>query len=284
MKVTKDVDFGLLTMKGPDKTVNEDYIEFTTSNLNRDDEVHILLVADGMGGHAFGDVASFYASNYILKWWRNKLLQHDHPDRFLEDCQDTIGGIFQVINQKLIEIGQRENYHLGTTLSVIIMVKDKYLVCHVGDTRIYRMRKKADIKLDDNDETIDLNQSKSFVQLTKDHSWARMQVENGSMTEIEAENDDKSHLLTQCIGVKGDINPYISMDTILEQDQFILCTDGLHSLFTQDEMYKHLREGLEQDTPLQNTAEYLIEFARNAPYQDDVSILIFAPKGRTDVP
>ncbi|MGM0941701.1 MAG: PP2C family protein-serine/threonine phosphatase [Bacillota bacterium] len=280
MNATKGIDFGLFTMKGPDKKINEDYIEYTSSYLNQNEEAHILIAADGMGGHTFGDIASFYAANYILKWWRTKLIKHDNSERFLEDCQDTIAGIFHVINQKLIDIGKREDHHLGTTLSVLIIVGDQYLICHVGDTRIYRVRKPIAIRLEESYDTIDLEQSKRFVQLTKDHTWARMQVENGALSEREAEKDDKSHLLTQCMGVKGEIDPFVSMDTCSEEEHFILCTDGLYSLFTKEDLHKQFQEGLEREHSLQKIAEHFCNLARDANYHDDVSVLILGRKGR----
>lgn len=273
MNNRKELYPGFLSKKGPKKPANEDFIEFMSSYINLQDDAHILIIADGMGGHAFGDVASFYAGNYILKWWRTKLRENNTSEELLKDCQDSIVDTFHTINQKLIDIGQREDSNLGTTLSVLLFIGDKYLICHVGDSRIYRLSKKI-CKYTDNDETFDLNQSKSFVQLTQDHSWAKMQVKNGSMTEEEAKNHEKAHLLTQCIGIKGNVDPYVSMSTYTEEDHFFMCTDGLYALMTDEIINEQWSKKLNEKLPAQDIANYFFKMAKDAEYHDDVSILI----------
>lgn len=269
----KVLDPGFISVKGPDKPVNEDFIEFTSSSISLQDDVHIVIIADGMGGHAFGDVASFYAGNYILKWWRAKLRDNRTPEEFLKDCQDTIVDTFHTINQKLMDIGQREDSNLGTTLSVLLFVGDKYLICHVGDSRIYRLSKKVCHSID-TDETFDLNQSKSFVQLTKDHSWAKMQVENGSMSEKEARNHGKAHILTQCMGVKGSVDPFVSMSTYTEEDHFLICTDGLYAVLNDEVINEQWSKKLNEKLQAQDIANDFFEMAKDAGYHDDVSVLV----------
>ncbi|ASK62854.1 hypothetical protein CFK37_12195 [Virgibacillus phasianinus] len=278
MNKRKEIYPGHISEKGPEKPVNEDFIEFTSSSIDFHDDAHILIIADGMGGHAFGDVASFYAGNYILKWWRAKLRKNKTSEEFLKDCQDSIVDIFCTINQKLIEIGHREDSNLGTTLSVLLFVGGKYLICHVGDSRIYRLSKKI-YESTDNDETFDLNQSKAFVQLTKDHSWAKMQVENGNMSEQEAENHEKAHILTQCMGIKGNVDPFVSMGTYTEDDHFFMCTDGLYALLTNEIINEQWSKKLNEKLAAQDIANHFFELAKDAEYHDDVSIMIVDSMG-----
>lgn len=265
---------GEVSVIGPDKQFNEDYFDVSSSSIENPDDVHLLIVADGMGGHTFGDVASFYAVNFLVKWWRGKVRMHQSLPAFFKDCQNNIGDAFQKINERLIRVGKLEDSSVGTTMSVLLVAGDEYFICHVGDSRIYRFN---DVKSRANkiwDETIDLNKHKSFVQLTNDHSWATMQVENGLMTMEEAASHSKAHLLTQCIGIKGAVTPFTTSGNLTENDHFLLCTDGLYSLFTDRVLEEQWKDKLANHAGSQDIADHFYSLAKTAKHHDDVSILV----------
>lgn len=272
MTKNKSLHLGQVCAIGPDKQFNEDYMEFSSNTIEIQNDVHIFIIADGMGGHAFGDVASFSAVNFLMKWWNSKVRMHHSIAGFYKDCQKNIIDVFQKINQRLIEIGKLENSNIGTTLSVLIVAGNEYFICHIGDSRIYRFR--TTTHNDMSDDTIDLKQNKPFIQLTKDHSWASMQIENGSMTRAEAESHSKAHLLTQCIGIKGSILPYTTSGSLSENDHFLLCSDGFYSLFTDGVIKKQWKDKLADQSGVQEITDHFYTLSKAAKYHDDVSILI----------
>lgn len=274
MKIKKSLHVGEVSTIGPDKQFNEDYMECSSGTIETPDDVHILIMADGMGGHTFGDVASFYAVNFMMKWWRGKVRMHETLSAFFKDCQNNVEDAFQKINERLIKVGKLEESNIGTTMSVLMVVGDQYLICHVGDSRIYRFNDSRGNESKPMDETIDLNKNKTFVQLTKDDSWATMQVENGLMTMEEAVSHSKAHLLTQCVGIKGSVAPFTASGKLTENDHFLLCTDGLYSLFTDGVLEEQWKYKMAHQASLQDIADHFYALAKTANHYDDVSILI----------
>lgn len=252
---------------------NQDAFGFSSDRLSSEQEVHIAVIADGMGGHSLGDAASQFAVDYVLKWWRSTIWMNEEPATFLSTCKEKLITLFHEINDRLIEIGKLEQAGIGTTLSVLLCVGNQYFICHIGDSRIYRYREKINDLEESNGDTIDLNKEKVFLQLTVDHSFASKQVEEGLMTAKEAKSHDKAHYLTQCMGVKGDVEPYTASGTFTVSDSFLLCTDGFHTLFTDNELNKEWTAQIEKKQPLDAVISHFYALTKAKKRTDDASIL-----------
>ncbi|WP_130859234.1 PP2C family protein-serine/threonine phosphatase [Gracilibacillus phocaeensis] len=262
---------------------NQDSIGVSSENLSTGQAVHLFVIADGMGGHELGDAASYFAVDYVLKWWRSMVWMNEKPADFLPTCKAQIIDLFAEINTQLMEIGRREQKDIGTTLSVLMVVDDQYFICHIGDTRIYRYRAQITDLEEPNGDTIDLNKEKRFVQLSVDHSFASMQVEKGLMTTEEAKSHDKAHYLTQCMGIKGDVKPYTASGTFTNVDYFLLCTDGFHGLFTEEELSQQWTAQLEKKQTLEAITDHFYHVAKDDKHPtDDVSILTVHMETRTE--
>lgn len=264
---------GKVSITPASKSVNEDYLTFSSNQINQNEEVHICIIADGMGGHTSGDVASYYAANYILKWWKSSVWAHDTAKDFMKESQLNIIDVFHEINENLIEAGRLENKKIGTTLSVIIFVGNEYYLCHVGDTRIYRFRERVLERENPTDDTIDLDEEKSLLQLTEDHSWVKEQIENGQMDPEAPGVQKKSHFLTQCLGVKGDIQPFTASGSFTSADYFLLSSDGFHQLFADSLIRDQWCQKLEEGANMQEICDHFYKMAKASNYHDDVSIL-----------
>ncbi|PAV28976.1 hypothetical protein CIL05_13425 [Virgibacillus profundi] len=267
------VQTGSFSVKPSSKKANEDSLAYSANILKSDQGAYIFIIADGMGGHSMGDAASYFAVNYVLKWWRSTAWMNKRSEEFLKNCQEELIEVFHEINQKLIEIGRLENKEIGTTLSVLILIGNEYFICHIGDSRIYRYREKVLTLEEPNGDTIDLNEEKSFLQLTVDHSFASMQVENGVMTAEEAQSHDKAHYLTQCIGIKGEIEPFTASGKFTAADYFLLCTDGFYKLFTEEELKEQWSMKLEEKVSIKEVSDHFYDLVKKDSFHDDVSIL-----------
>lgn len=252
---------------------NQDAFGYSSNRLSSDQEVHLAVIADGMGGHSFGDAASRFAVDYVMKWWRSTTWMNEESASFLSNCKEQLITLFHEINDRLIEISRLEQTEIGTTLSVLLFIGDQYFICHIGDSRIYRYRENIIELEESNGDTIDLNKEKVFLQLTVDHSFASMQVEEGLMTVEEAKSHDKAHYLTQCMGVKGEVEPYTASGTFTISDSFLLCTDGFHTLFTNNELNKEWTAQIEKKQPLKGIISHFYALTKAKERTDDASVL-----------
>ncbi|GEN88353.1 PP2C family serine/threonine-protein phosphatase [Oceanobacillus sojae] len=261
---------------------NQDAFGYSSNRLSSEQEVHLAVIADGMGGHSLGDVASRFAVDYVLKWWRSTIWMNEEPASFLSTCKEQLITLFHEINDRLIEISRLEQTEIGTTLSVLLFIENQYFICHIGDSRIYRYRENIIELEESNGDTIDLNKEKVFLQLTVDHSFASMQVEEGLMTVEEAESHNKAHYLTQCMGVKGEVEPYTASGTFTVSDSFLLCTDGFHTLFTNNELNKEWTAQIEKKQSLQAIISHFYALTKAKKRTDDASVLAVNFNQRTE--
>lgn len=249
------------TIKPEFKKVNEDYYAYVTTNISGGEKADIFVIADGMGGHDDGEAASLFAVQHILAWWKAFCWEHHSLETFFQCAQEQLKEQFHLINDRLISIGDIENKKIGTTLIVFIMVQNKYIIVHVGDSAVYQY--KAAIKIQEvNEDTIDLLEFQSLHKLTIDHV-KQIKQKNGALS---------SNMLTQCIGVQGEVNPFIKTGDYLAGDRFLLATDGVMKVLSQNEMTQILKENNSIDEKI----KVLYEHFNKQSIQDDVTaVLIF---------
>ncbi len=171
----------------------------------------LFLVADGMGGHAGGDVASAIATNRI------KEIDHDYPTA--EDAQVALQSAFLAANGLLSEtvFEHPELTGMGTTVSALIRVDGKVALAHIGDSRIYLLRDGA------------------LKQVTTDHTFVQRLVDTGRITEEEALTHPRRSVLMR---VLGDVDSSPEIDTwtaeTLPGDRWLICSDGLSGVVKHD--------------------------------------------------
>jgi PPM family protein phosphatase len=264
--------FGL-TDAGKVRPVNEDQFLMADSNksmlihqtsLSHDDHTRLfggsqgklLLVADGMGGHAEGKRASTIAvqtvANYILNTmpWFFRLEEGDDGDlkdelrESLEEGQKSIEAAAQA------EAGRRK---MGTTLTMAYLLWPRLYVVHAGDSRCYLLR------------------NGRLQQITKDHTIAQQMVERGALTPEEAEQSRWSHVLWNCIGGgTHDLNPDVYRATLQVGDTLLLCTDGLNKCVKDDE----IRDALGKKGSAEQTCNRLVNMANDLGGPDNVTVLV----------
>jgi len=173
---------------------------------------HFLLVADGMGGHAAGELASSTTVAIVAQVDNNK-------DK-LEDLESKLIEIPKVITKELKNAINKDSSRagMGTTLTAAVIQENQLKVSHVGDSRAYLVR------------------NKQISRITKDQTYIQSLIDNNEITESEAKNHPQRSLLLQAIDGITESIPVITSIEILENDKIILCSDGLTNVVTDEEI------------------------------------------------
>jgi serine/threonine protein phosphatase PrpC len=170
----------------------------------------LFVVCDGMGGHARGEVASSTACATIRDWvaaWP--------PSPRLRVARDLLVGAIRAANRGVLRLGTGER-RPGTTVAAILWARDRFVVAHVGDSRVYRLRRGA------------------LVQLTRDHTVANQLVDQGDLQPEAAAKFPWRHLLTRALGTCSDVDVDVQVSPVLPEDVFLLASDGLEVLGADD--------------------------------------------------
>lgn len=168
------------------------------------------VVCDGMGGFSNGELASVTVVELFQRWFINDFARDIPPLNISDYIFSQWKTLINKANATLMEISKRSGEPMGTTLSALLIVNEKYYAAQVGDSRIYHR----------SDEGV--------CQITSDHSYVMEQVKKGMMTETEARLSSKRNILTQCIGAVEEINGDFYNGTAHGGDCFLISSDGFH--------------------------------------------------------
>jgi len=203
--------------------------EGNEDSFSTEDNLGLYIVADGMGGHLAGEVASQVAVEMINKSFRKWVESETREDELYgpPDSSLSIRGNYilssirlanRVVHEMAVEYDQ---YHgMGTTVVTLLATPGLIIAANVGDSRIYMVR-------DGNIE-----------RLSKDHTLVTEQIEMGMLTEEEAATSPLKHVLTRNLGSAENVDPDVFEIEPSNKDRFILCSDGLTDLVTDEEILK----------------------------------------------
>lgn len=174
----------------------------------------IFVVADGMGGHAAGEVASEMAVRYIARELGSLkgLGDEEVAERMRMAIRTANGAIFE---RTLTEHDKRG---MGTTVTALVLYSGRFQIGQVGDSRAYLVR---DGKL---------------TQITKDHSYVQEQVDAGYLTPEQARTHPYSNVITRCVGANSDVMPDVYVGSVKQEDTFLLASDGLTGMLEDFEL------------------------------------------------
>ena len=225
-----------LSVPGNVRKVNEDsMLDLPASG--------IWVVADGMGGHNAGDVASRMIVEAL-----SEVRPADRPSQFVEEIDDRVRRVNRTLHESSLAAGGGLS---GSTI-VVLAVFARYAVClWAGDSRVYRLR---DGKLD---------------QITRDHSETQEAVDQG-----RGEDSAASNVITRAVGGTADLALDIELSELADGDQFLLCSDGLYRELSDEDIAKHLaREPAE-------ACQGMIEQSLAGSCADNVSVIVVRFKAR----
>lgn len=212
----------------------------------------LFAVADGMGGHVAGDVASRTAIETIDRLIGAPPASGQSPQRRVEEFIRAARAANDAILEDVARAPERAG--MGTTLTVFgfLPEDESHLIVHIGDSRAYLLR----------DGTLS--------QLTTDHTWVQRQVELGKLTPRRARVHPYSSVLTHALGVPADERIDTYSGTILENDLYLLCTDGLTAVL-EDEAIESVLKGVDD---LEACAQELIDAANQGGGPDNITVVL----------
>jgi serine/threonine protein phosphatase PrpC len=230
-----------------------------------DADAGMYLVADGMGGHAAGEVASRVATDEILRTFKEG--PSDADETWPEHWDPGISATANLIVDSIVAGHHRVTLAMdkdadlkgmGTTVVVAVHLpsEGKIVICHVGDSRAYRYRRGG------------------LALLTNDHSWVHEQVEAGFLTEEAARTHPLKNVVTQALGGNSEPKVGVLEVEIDKDDIFLLCSDGLNSMLTDGEIAAVLETG----GSLDETCNRLISEANERGGNDNISVVLLRPR------
>lgn len=214
-------------------------------------EISCYILADGMGGHQAGEIAAKEAVDALC---RNLKKQLKSKEKSLDEAREIIYAAIQGVNSHVYKLGKSvyELHGMGTTLCVLHFHKDKAILAHVGDSRIYRERE-GKLEL-----------------MTNDHSLLSELKSLGRMTPSKEEECQFKNIITKAVGTEPTIVPSITIEELKAGDLYLLCSDGLSDLLSIEEM----EEVLLASKSLSGSASGLVQLAKQKGGHDNVTVLL----------
>lgn len=231
---------------GKAREMNQD--SYYVSDLKKD-EIKLYIVADGMGGYKGGEVASSLAVKSVKSFVFNNFKKYK-KDR--ESLLDLLRAAIEYANMIVYDKAKQdpELQDMGTTLDVCLVYNNKVFIGHVGDSRVYRIRK-------------------NFMRkLTSDHSYVEKLVKEGTITKEEAYNHPKKNMLMKALGCNSLVEPDLICKGFLKDDILLMCSDGLTNMLRDNEIYNLLLKNPEKPV------EALIKNANSLGGYDNITVVI----------
>jgi len=220
----------------------------------------LYLVADGMGGHAAGEIASQAAIQTIQEFVGRAEADRDMTfpfglDNALSDEENVLLSAVKLANQYICRLAREkpEMTGMGTTIAGVRIRDDKVSVFHVGDSRVYRIR------------------GSQIAQLTTDHSWVSEQLQRRMITLEEARTHRWKNVITRALGNKNSIEVDLETLDLEDGDIYLLCTDGLSGLVSDQVILETL--ALQQDQ-LEQACKELVAQANAAGGHDNITVVL----------
>jgi protein phosphatase len=235
------IDFGTSTNQGRVRTSNED-------SFAAEPDDRLFLVADGMGGHAAGEVASRIAATTVVDIVASARGGGSSPeDMLLRAAQEA--------NHRIFEAQQHrpELSGMGSTLTILAFRDGSYCVAHVGDSRAYLLRNGA------------------LEQLTRDHSLVWHLFESGVLGKDELSSHPQKNLITRSIGPHPHVEVDLECGQALPGDTFLLCSDGLTDVLSDERILQLLSVA---DMTPQQLGDALVSAANNGGGPDNITVVV----------
>lgn len=233
------------TNKGKVRIQNEDSIFVSNSGIGGLPNVYV--VADGMGGHKSGDIASSFSIKYFCEYINNNYYENEILDLLISGIKYSNENVYKMSLEN-------ENYtNMGTTFLTAVVKDERLYIAHVGDSRLYIIH----------DSTIS--------QITTDHTYVMEMIKAGEITCSQARNHPSRNIITRALGIDNDILVDGLFSNVYQNDIILICSDGLYSMLTDEEILKILSE---ENVLLENKLDKLIEAANYNGGYDNISVIL----------
>ena len=215
------------------------------------ENVGLYIVADGMGGYNGGEIASSLAITSAKNYIETNFSKIEHNK---EAIQELIKNAIEYANMVVYEKSKESEdlLGMGTTIEVVLVYNNRAYIGHIGDSRVYRIRK-------------------DFIRrLTIDDSYVQKLVKDGTITKEEAINHPKKNMLMKALGCTSFVEPNVTVKGFLKEDIIVITSDGLTNMVSDEEIYKIIKEDII------NASDRLIEKAKDAGGLDNITLIIIS--------
>ena len=216
------------------------------------EDEHLAVVADGMGGHGNGDVASRIAVEAVQERYSGARGRDGDEFAVAERLQNA----FNHAHARIRAAGEEDNSlkGMGTTLIAAVVEDQSAVIGHVGDSRAYALR------------------GSTLTPLTEDHSWVREQIAAGHLSADEAREHPYKSVVTRALGGDHEVKVDLRRVRLQEGDILLLCSDGLTTMMTDEEIAEILRRG----GSLDEMSKRLVDSANNLGGADNITVVMMA--------
>ena len=239
MKAQGVTDIGRL------RSVNQDYMFYSLDKVGN--LPNLFIVADGMGGHRAGDMASRYTVENLVALIKNSLQK---------DAISIISTSVTEVNTMLINKARESDDYLGmgTTLVVATVHGGVLTVANVGDSRLYVL-------------------NSEIIQITRDHSFVEELVTKGKLDRKLARTHEKKNIITRAIGAEDHVEPEIFSVDLKKKDRVLMCSDGLTNMVEDSEILKIVRGNAD----IKEAVDILVDMANDNGGKDNITAMIIEP-------
>ena len=230
---------------GRERKLNEDYYYASKP----DDKIKLFILADGMGGYNGGEVASKMAVEKA-KTYKEKNFSKNKESK--EKIEQLLKDAIKYANEEVYKksISKKDLQGMGTTLDICLIYNSKIFIAHIGDSRVYRIRK-------------------DFIRkITRDDSYVQTLIEDGKITKEEAFNHPKKNMITKALGCTPEVEPEIYTKTFIKNDIILMTSDGLTNMVKEEEIKNIIKNDQE------NSAESLVQKANENGGYDNITVVI----------
>ena len=230
---------------GKVREINQDYYYISDSL----DEVQLYMLADGMGGYNGGEIASKLAIQSAKSYIENNFKEIEKDkESIIQLVASSMEYANMVVYEKAKSDVQLEG--MGTTLEVCVIYNNKAYIGHIGDSRIYRIRKE-------------------FIRkLTQDHSYVQKLVKDGTITQEQAVHHPQKNMLMKALGCNAFVEPDVMVKGFLKEDILVMTSDGLTNMVSQEEIFKQAKKDIEQ------APKELVKQANENGGYDNITVIV----------
>ena len=240
---------GILSDVGNVRKINEDSVGYFEGS-----DIDIYAVADGMGGHNAGEVASELAIEVVIEY-----IKQNHHNL---DMKKVLSDGIKYANKKIYDVASHNDSlkGMGTTITICFKKQNKLVVANVGDSSCYIIDNK-----------------RKLSKVTKDHSLVQQLLDNGTITEEEARTHPNKNIITRALGTNELVEADLFDVDLTKVIKCVLCTDGLTNDVTYSEMYDII---MENDNV--SSCKMLVDLSKSKGGRDNISVIVFEGECRDD--
>lgn len=239
---------------GIKKKTNQDALLLKTAKTERG-TVGLFIICDGMGGLSHGELASATVIRGMADWFDTEMPRLSRSEHIEEEIYLELEKCIKRLNEKILHYGETSKANLGTTLTALLIVHNKYYIAQIGDSRAYSI-------------------STSTNQLTKDQTFVAREVARGNITPEQAKMDPRRNVLLQCVGATREIEIEFSTGHVQADTVFMLCSDGFYHQITEEELVLNLApDTITNDQQLKDKVVELVELVKARNEEDNISVV-----------